>query len=1209
VYASVEPINEQENEEENHMASFTRTATFRTIVKLLGIALLITSSSQPFASQPPRLFAQSSSGSLRLVRIMETARLALVDPTALLYVPTTEHFLVPTAATESTGATISVLSPYEDRLATASAPADLVGSPLAYDRTQEQLVALRRSSGQLERIQLQPNGLPDWRSSTALTARPVNGVSDGLAVAANGALFLLNSSGWGGAQTVQQLMPITDAPARAGADAFARATITLEATNARSLRGLAIHPQSGHLFTLAPATQSLYEFTPTGQLITVYDLAPFGLRALQGLAFAPSGDQTDDPSQIALYIVDRDPAITGTTTGTTPAAAQPNGRIAELSFTPLPAAVVGAATDVATLVRTVETSKFSPPSPDPADLTYIPTTPYVNISNVLLLSDSEVNEMNIYAGANIFQTTLAGVLQTTYTTVPDDITEEPAGLTFNPNNGHLFLTDDDNIRPLIEIKPGPDKTYLTADDTFTKVSLRDSPNYGNNDPEGVEYTRIGGVDTLFMVDGLNSELYVAQPGPNGIFDGTDDVVSHYDTLSKGVSDPEGIAYHPQTGTLYLVGKPATRVAELTITGELVRYVDIAAANADKPAGLTFAPASNNPNALHLYAVDRGVDNDSDSKENDGLMYEFAIPSGSNQPPLVDAGAALTIDWPTNATLDGTVTDDGLPAPAALTTSWSKVSGPGDVTFGDATAVDTTAAFTAPGTYELQLSAFDGELTGNDSVIVTAEAVNVPPTITISPAEAIELSASITLTATIADDGLPVDPGTVTVAWQKLNGPGTVTFSSSTSSVTSASFTEVGRYVIQATAHDGELSSSATVTITVTPTNLPPNVEAGLDQAIDHGDSAQLSGTVSDDGLPNPPGALTIAWSKLDGPGAVTFSTANAPATAASFTAMGTYRLALTVSDGKATVSDQLTITVAPPNQEPVVDAGPNVTGTIGMAITLRGSATDDGLPNPPGRLAVRWTVSSGAGEVTFADATAANTTVTVDQTGIYILQLTGDDGRLQATDIMSINVGVANQPPALVTGGGPTIITTSTAISLSVLATDEWIPAASGELSYAWAMVSGPSTPTFGTPNGATTTVRFTKSGEYRIRVTVSDGELSSTADFAITVNAPNFPPQITLSSALILPTPGTLELSAVVTDDGQPEPNRPLTYQWSMSAGPAPVRFATPTALTTLAEFSQTGVYTLTLRASDGAMESIGTLVVTVGPENLSVLYLPLIR
>ncbi|MGD8992591.1 MAG: hypothetical protein PVI00_14135, partial [Desulfobacterales bacterium] len=89
-------------------------------------------------------------------------------------------------------------------------------------------------------------------------------------------------------------------------------------------------------------------------------------------------------------------------------------------------------------------------------------------------------------------------------------------------------------------------------------------------------------------------------------------------------------------------------------------------------------------------------------------------SGINQPPVVDAGTDQTIYFPSDATLDGTVTDDGKPnPPSTVTTTWSKISGPGTVTFGDSSLVDTTATFSEPGTYVLQLTADDSELSDFD----------------------------------------------------------------------------------------------------------------------------------------------------------------------------------------------------------------------------------------------------------------------------------------------------------------------------------------------------------------------------------------------------------------------------------------------------------------------------------------------------------------
>jgi hypothetical protein len=103
-------------------------------------------------------------------------------------------------------------------------------------------------------------------------------------------------------------------------------------------------------------------------------------------------------------------------------------------------------------------------------------------------------------------------------------------------------------------------------------------------------------------------------------------------------------------------------------------------------------------------------------------YEYRSGGGNptNAAPMVDAGQAQQITLPTaQVSLDATVTDDGLPnPPAAVSVTWSRLNGPGNVTFGNANTVDTTANFTVSGVYTLRLSAGDGALTTTDDVTIT-----------------------------------------------------------------------------------------------------------------------------------------------------------------------------------------------------------------------------------------------------------------------------------------------------------------------------------------------------------------------------------------------------------------------------------------------------------------------------------------------------------
>ena len=80
--------------------------------------------------------------------------------------------------------------------------------------------------------------------------------------------------------------------------------IDLAQTGLSNLRGLAFDPTNGHLHVLIPAAQELYELTETGQIVATRDLSKFEFRNTQGMTFAPSGDTTDDPSEMSLYIAD-----------------------------------------------------------------------------------------------------------------------------------------------------------------------------------------------------------------------------------------------------------------------------------------------------------------------------------------------------------------------------------------------------------------------------------------------------------------------------------------------------------------------------------------------------------------------------------------------------------------------------------------------------------------------------------------------------------------------------------------------------------------------------------------------------------------------------------------------------------------------------------------------------------------------------------------
>jgi hypothetical protein len=391
----------------------------------------------------------------------------------------------------------------------------------------------------------------------------------------------------------------------------------------------------------------------------------------------------------------------------------------------------------------------------------------------------------------------------------------------------------------------------------------------------------------------------------------------------------------------------------------------------------------------------------------------------NTAPSVNAGADMSVRLESDAVelpgggpaapradalVRGTVVDDGLPAPAALSAQWVVLSGPGPVVFQQAGAAQTRASLSVAGTYLLRLTASDGAFNVSDTVVVTVlPEINTPPVVDAGPDRTIVLPTNATpLHGTVVDDGKPTPP-VITTTWSKGSGPATVSFQSPNALDTQASFSAAGVYILRLTASDGALSGTDSVRIFVQLGNQAPVVDAGLNQTITLPAGAALNGTVTDDGLPAPP-ALVTTWSLDSGPAPVTFQDASAVDTQVSFTIEGTYFLRLTASDGVLTTSDTMRITVLPvPNAAPVVDAGPDQTKRLPWGAALDGTVTDDGKPAPPA-LVTTWSLGSGPAPVTFQDANAVDTQVSFTIDGAYVLRLTASDGQLSTVDSVRITV-------------------------------------------------------------------------------------------------------------------------------------------------------------------------------------------------------------
>ena len=311
----------------------------------------------------------------------------------------------------------------------------------------------------------------------------------------------------------------------------------------------------------------------------------------------------------------------------------------------------------ASLVQVIDTSAWNPASPDPSGIEYLPGPDRLEVV------DSEVDETTGagYHGVNLWQSTRSGTVTGTGTTLA--YSKEPTGLGYDPGSDTLFISDDGKKRVWV-VKPGSDGRFGSPDDVVTFV---DAGAYGSTDTEDPEFDPATG--HLFFLDGVGTEVYDIDP-VNGVFGDGNDTMTHFDVGKFGPSDWEGLGSDPANGTLLVGARKTKQIFEVTKTGSLVRTIDASGISGMKfLSGLAMAPASNGSGQMNYWIVDRAVDNGSNSRENDGKIFEISV-GGSSAPSISGfspssgpAGSSVTVNGAgftgaTDVTFNGTSVGPG-----------------------------------------------------------------------------------------------------------------------------------------------------------------------------------------------------------------------------------------------------------------------------------------------------------------------------------------------------------------------------------------------------------------------------------------------------------------------------------------------------------------------------------------------------------------------
>ena len=397
--------------------------------------------------------------------------------------------------------------------------------------------------------------------------------------------------------------------------------------------------------------------------------------------------------------------------------------------------------------------------------------------------------------------------------------------------------------------------------------------------------------------------------------------------------------------------------------------------------------------------------------------------GLGEPP-VDAGRDQTVREGATVTLSGTAAD---PENAPFTYQWTHDSSL-SIGLADDTVLSTTfvaPAVTADTTVTFTLTASDGTTSTSDTVSVTI-ADNRPPTADAGQDQTVREGATVTLSGTASD--FENDPLTYQWTHDSSLSIGLADDAALSTSFTAPPVTADTTFTFTLTVSDGTKSASDTVSVTIADNN-PPTADAGQDQTVREGATVTLSGTASDP--ENDP--LAYRWTHDS---SLSIGLADDTAFSTSFTAPPvtadtTVTFTLAVSDGIASASDTVSVTIAD-NNPPTADAGQDQTVREGATVTLSGTASDP--ENDP--LAYRWTHDSSL-SIGLADDTAFSTSftappVTADTTVTFTLAVS--DGIASAADTVSVTIS-DNNPPTVDAGQDRTVDKGAT-VTLSGTASD-----------------------------------------------------------------------------------------------------------------------------------------------------------------------------
>ena len=254
--------------------------------------------------------------------------------------------------------------------------------------------------------------------------------------------------------------------------------------------------------------------------------------------------------------------------------------------------------------------------------------------------------------------------------------------------------------------------------TFQQIS--DEPNSRTTNNWAVQATEIT-VPPVVTVTAPSSAA-VTVNGNITFSGGNGNAISLADAVGTANNTSDSLKLTVSNGTLSLgstngltITSGSNNSASMTVSGTL------ASLNADL-SGLVYTPNSNYTGTATITL--------SDTDTTDGAIGTALVTiMVSANPPAASAGPNQTVNQGATVNLNGSVTYTSIPG-QTLSSVWQVANGPGTVTFANSALPQTTATFSAAGTYYLSLVATYDGMTDQSYVTITVDAAVPPSTVSL-----------------------------------------------------------------------------------------------------------------------------------------------------------------------------------------------------------------------------------------------------------------------------------------------------------------------------------------------------------------------------------------------------------------------------------------------------------------------------------------------